>query len=193
MCILNAGIIYEVSISLLPWSNSRCRIPKHCCRTWVLAPESAFNVNNSGSVGGRVGLSRLSISRANWALHTSVCWSCARTADSASWAAKCSLACRFDDVSAKVWLSDIARRPSTHSCLARASTARSLRMSPEAQLIVKVLESSSLGHIAAPAKCTWPRGSWSCSGPDSAMENAVCLDLDNDFRLEVNYSLLSVT
>lgn len=54
-----------------------------------------------------------------------------------------------------VWHSAIFRSPSTHSCRARAFCARNFNISPLAQLIVNVLESSSLGHTTAPAKCSW--------------------------------------
>lgn len=59
-----------------------------------------------------------------------------------------------------VWHSAIFRKPSTHSWRARAFCARNFNMSPLAQLMVNVLESSSLGHTTAPAKCSWIQKIW---------------------------------
>lgn len=125
----------------------------HCNKQWVLAAEIAFNTNKSGSVWLN-GVSELSIILANSELQTSVCCSWFLAALNASLAAKCSRtgSCAELIPIACVWLSVIARSPSTHSCLALASDARNFKISPEAQLIVKVLESSSLGQTTAPAK-----------------------------------------
>ena len=59
---------------------------------------------------------------------------------------------------ASVCISATALSLLTHSCRSRASIACSLKISPEAELRVKVLESSSLGQMTADAKCTEPRG-----------------------------------
>lgn len=53
-----------------------------------------------------------------------------------------------------VWHSAIFLRTSTHSCRALALFARNFNVSPEAQLIVNVRESSSLGQTTAPARCS---------------------------------------
>lgn len=63
-----------------------------------------------------------------------------------------------------VWHSAMLRSPSTHSWRARALMARNLRISPEAQLMVNVRESSSLGHTTAPAKCSCHRGELPTTG-----------------------------
>lgn len=57
-----------------------------------------------------------------------------------------------------VCISAIARSPLTHSCLALASVALNFNMSPEAQLMVNVRESSSLGHTTAAARCAYNMG-----------------------------------
>lgn len=51
-----------------------------------------------------------------------------------------------------VCISATARNLFTQSCRARASPALNLKSSPLVELTVKVLESSSLGDITAPAR-----------------------------------------
>lgn len=62
-----------------------------------------------------------------------------------------------------LWYSATERNLLIHSCLARASIARSLKMSPVVAFTENVCESSSLGQIKAPAKWTLPRGGPFCS------------------------------
>lgn len=82
---------------------------------------------------------------------SSVFCSCRLASPNASEAATIS---RGGNSSNCVWHSAIFRRTSTHSCRARALFALSFSVSPEAQLIVNVRESSSLGQTTAPARCS---------------------------------------
>lgn len=88
--------------------------------------------------------------------HSSVLCNCWRASPNASDAATTSRSGSISNCEPIdwVWHSAILRKPSTHSWRARALMARNFKMSPEAQLMVNVRESSSLGQTTAPAKCS---------------------------------------
>lgn len=85
------------------------------------------------------------------AYQSSVFCSCRLASPNASEAATIS---RGGNSSNCVWHSAIFRSTSTHSWRARALFALSFNVSPDAQLIVNVRESSSLGQTTAPARCS---------------------------------------
>lgn len=76
------------------------------------------------------------------------------------------------------WLSEMLRKPSTHSWRARALAARNFNVSPEAQLTVNVRESSSLGQITAPAKCSWK---WTI---EKMLRGKQCKELSAEFAFD---------
>lgn len=161
----------------------RCSKLMHCNRQCVLAAEIAFSSSKSGSVDVR-GMEALSMDRARAALlkwqgqlinwiswrvwdnsghahdsthQSSVLCNCCRASPKASEAA---ITSRNGSISNCdpidwVWHSAMFRRPSTHSWRARALIARNFKMSPDAQLMVNVRESSSLGQTTAPARCSF--------------------------------------